>query len=430
MQKLFSSRLAALVCAAFMAPAAYAAETKPSVIIAGKGQVLAYSYSNDKNVVDPAECAKGAGEYFSTAGSRIDFIVAGKTNVLNGLEYDFLVCLDGSPQSAAQIKTTRIRAITPYGTALVGNHMGIESMMPGTHTIMQGTGGFHGAYDAAVDVSDGVTLSADNPISSRIATKLTYQTVRVNGVSAGFSWAPLSHLGSIAPQPHRNALTGEGQYFRNNLILGADFKKEFENGIGLGLGGTWGKTDLHQSGKLKDIQYKPGHVWNISGKADYHGFSLGGGYQDASSLGEFKDLNQANQALSKVALAEAKKKGPATDANAPAPALFQFSGMSTGGQSWNVAAGYEIGDHAFGVGYLNNSRLSNGDEVGAEVYSLTYRYKIAPGLNAFAEINQAHMRTGKNARAFEKVKKDLLGSGTSVGSNTAHVFMVGTSVSF
>lgn len=100
------------------------------------------------------------------------------------------------------------------------------------------------------------------------------------------------------------------------------------------------------------------------------------------------------------------------------------------GRSYNVALGYQLQDHTVGVGFFNNKRKYNGDSVNSDVYSATYKYKVAPGLSLFSEFNHVAMKTGRNAYGFEKIKAEELNSGIAVDNNKANVFMIGTALNF
>ena len=181
------------------------------------------------------------------------------------------------------------------------------------------------------------------------------------------------------------------------------------------------------TGKTKDIQGEDGFInaahntrsWALGGEIEYQDWTLGLEY-----------IDNGRSHVNTTHLDRAKA-----------------------GNVFTVAASKTFDDHKVTVGYYHSTRkmgaikdvagperivLQNAPAPGANlgtskanVYSLTYDYKVAEGLSLFAEANYFNLKTTDNALRYQNsihaINEELE---KGVGSNKGHAFLVGTKINF
>lgn len=415
-----TSALAGLVFASCVSSTPALAETKkPSLKIGGSVAGAMYFFKASQRA---GNGGKGYGTTGRIEDTRINFDVGGSTEALGGLDYGLLIGLSADRGETNTVRETRLKFKGQWGTFSFGNTRGPDNFgVSSAARIMGGLGGlggFDGNLTDVVDVSSGALWSIGLTGAMKDAVKLIYLTPRVEGFQLGFGFTPNGQQDGGNPLNTASNASTKKPFDQSNWTGLLAYKNSFENGVSLGLSlsGVTGKT--------KSIRKKDGTLinaaedsrsWAVGGQLGYAGFELGAQYIDNGK-------SHAN----KTHLVNAK-----------------------GGTAVSVALGYAFGAHKVAAGYYHSDKkLGQVNAAGAaltgapaartdlgkakaNIYSLTYDFKVAPGLGLFAEANYFDMKNKDAAAAFNTAYKTVNTSAPDgVKSNRGHAILIGTKIKF
>ncbi len=303
-----------------------------------------------------------------------------------------------------------------YGTFQVGEMEGAldQGLMDG-RDILGGTGGFNGSLFTFASASTGVMSSYKHASYDKYATKFLYKTPVVHGIQFTFSYTPHSQLlGSRT----RGAGPGSAYYtaMGEQANKGIQVRRNAEGVLSYGFDISGVDINLYAGGAVADpsltdqqLDADPTTVrssksWQLGLIADFGDIQVGAGY-----------LNNGNS-------------------------LTLKNGVETYGNAYNAAISYTLGRHYIAAGYMGSSRRVLGGKARADISSLTYEYKAAPGLTLFAEANYFDTRNtsqyynttvGGEATVNEQyTAKRIHVSNALKKNNKGSVLMVGTSIRF
>lgn len=296
-----------------------------------------------------------------------------------------------------------------YGTFQVGEMEGaIDQTMMDGRDIMGATGGFDGSLFTFATESTGVMASYKQATYDKKATKILYKTPVMNGFQFVFSFAPHSQLlGSKSRGAGDD--TGFNSAMGGNASKAVQLKSGIEGVMSYGFAVSGVDINLYAGAgyanpSLTTLQQAGAHVrpaksWQLGMIMDFGDIQLGAGY-----LNNGKSLTRKNS-------------------------------VETFGDAYNAAISYTLGRHYIAAGHMASSRKVVGGHAKANVSSVTYEYKAAPGLTVFGEVNYFDTRnTGQYYAAMgdttaQKNAKRLHISGLKK-NNRGSVMMVGTSIRF
>ncbi|AIL13577.1 hypothetical protein IM40_08960 [Candidatus Paracaedimonas acanthamoebae] len=373
---------------------------------------------------------KGFGQHLAIEDSRINFDVLGKTDALGGLEYGFLAGMSLDTNETNNIEEARISLKNQYGTIMVGDTRGVDDFMAvGPWKVMGGTGGgIYGNMTSTYQPTSGVRFSGDLVGTPKDATKINYITPRFAGFQAGVTYTPHSaHDGAAKLFSHTNSGRVTQHFFpaqpfdQAQIGVGVNYKNTFQNGLNaqLSFTGLFGHT---KNGKNSTEAYLPSAtainnlVDNIPSKVrntkafalgavvGFKGWQIGGEYINNGKSGEPRALKGSN-------------------------AGHVYSAAI--GYSWNVnsvAAGYSHTARKLGTGF---------SKAKADVYTLTYDHKFAPGLEGFIEGNFAKQKTDakyvnfvNSVKTLSADKDSFKATNDAVGNSNTKGVMIGSRIRF
>ena len=281
MNKFLLGTTALVGASLLVAGGAYAAKPKGKV----KGNIEFTAGGSDQDVEGAAfGGAAGPGSAGPTSGfafrtnSEIAISASGKTDAGMKwkaevqIEADTNVGASDSPTESS-IDETWIRFSGSWGNIRLGNQDGAEDgyLVGGDKAVSKaGDGGIDGNWQDFIDARPANSRLFDEPddnLDSSDATKISYFTPRVGGVSAGVSFTP--DLGA-----HGQATdVDNGDDFNNTWGIGVDFKKKF------------GKVKVLVSGAVhlgenEDETLEDLFTWGIGAHVAYGGWQVAGGYVD------------------------------------------------------------------------------------------------------------------------------------------------------
>ncbi|MBN9412561.1 MAG: porin [Candidatus Paracaedimonas acanthamoebae] len=384
-----------------------------------------------KNKNREANKGKGFGQHLALEDSRINFDVLGSTDLLGGLEYGFLVGVAADTDQSNNVEEARISFKNQYGTVMIGDTRGVDDFMAvGPWKVMGGTGGgIYGNMTSSYQPTSGVRFSGDIHHTPKDATKINYITPRVAGFQIGVTYTPNSaHDGSAKLFSHTNGGRVTQHFFsaqpfdHSQVGVGVNYKNTFQNGLNAqaSFTGLFGHTKFGKRftpGETKvylPSELNPGTVSEQdSGKIrNTKGFALGAmlGFQGWKIAGEYVNNGKSGEPHA--------LKG--NNAGRVYTAAL--------GYSWNVssvAAGYGHTVRKLGTGY---------NKAKADVYTLTYDHKFAPGFEGFIEGNFAKQKTDANYATFIKNVKlandSFKATNDGVGNSNTKALIIGSRVRF
>ncbi|MCP4924294.1 MAG: porin [bacterium] len=419
---LSTSALAGLAFASCVGTPTFAAEAQaPALKISGQAAGAMYFHNAKRNSENGGK--RGPGTVARIEDTRINFDVHGSTEALGGLEYSLLIGLSADRGETNTARETRIKFKGQWGTFSFGNTRGPDNFgVSSAAKVMGGLGGFDGNLTDIVNVSSGVLWStgltgAGSPMKD--AVKAVYLTPRVEGFQLGVGYTPNGQQdGGNVLKTSTNESTGK-IFGQNNVTGLLSYKNSFDNGVSLGLSlsGVTGQTkSIRGSTGTLVNKVQKARSWAVGGQLGYAGWELGAQYIDnGKSHANTTHLNNAK-----------------------------------GGTAVSVGLGYAFGAHKLAAGYYHSDKKLGelnvagaalaplaggvGADLGkarANIYSLTYDFKVAPGLGLFAEANYFNLKNKDAAAAFQNAYKGLNSSALEgVGSNRGHAFLIGTKVKF
>lgn len=369
------------------------------------GQSTFNYFAFNQTVREPNR-GKGGGHHMAVEDARINFEVFGKADGLGGLEYSFLIGLSGDTNLDKSVEENRLKFKGEWGTLLLGNARGVDDFMAvGAYDVMGGTGGFAGNYTHVTNPSNGVITTVDLQGAPKDSTKVTYVTPRVNGFQAGLSFTPhTQHKGEAKLFSHTHTASPTQPFDKNQVGLGLNYKETFGNGVDVKLSGTLlyaGKTmrGAREGSSAAAALQAP--------RARTKSYALGTvlGWKDWKLGGEFIDNGHSQ--------------------------VRQGVNGRDAGKAYSLALGYDYGVDSFAFGWYGSSRnlQSNSLKAKANVWSLTWDRKLAPGLSVYAEGNFFDYKTDTNLRN-EIISANNKFEATEVDNNRGHVIIVGSKIKF
>lgn len=416
----------ALPFAAEQASAAIQGQT-PRLQISGE---LSPQFHVLKNKKREENKGKGFGQHLAIEDSRVNFDVLGKTDALGGLEYGFLAGMGLYTNETNIIEEARITLKNQYGTLMVGDTRPVDDFMAvGPWKVMGGTGGgIYGNMTSTYQPTSGVRFSGDLVGTSKDATKINYITPRFAGFQAGATYTPHSaHDGAAKLFSHTNDGRVTQHFFRaqpfdqSQVSLGVNYKNTFQSGfnVQVSLTGLYGHTKTGRRVQPGDVKAylpdvtavnnlvtdKPSKVRNTKAFAvgalfGFQGWQIGGEYINNGKSGEPRALQG-----------------------------------SDAGRVYSGALGYSWKVHSVAAGYSHTARkLGTGfSKAKADVYTLTYDHKFAPGLEGFVEGNFAKQKTDAK---YVNFVKNVKGTGNfdkandAVGNSNTKAVIIGSRIRF
>lgn len=375
---------------------------------------------------------KGFGQHLALEDSRINFDVLGKTDALGGLEYGFLAGMAIDTDQTNNIEEARVSFKNQYGTVMIGDTRGVDDFMAvGPWKVMGGTGGgIYGNMTSSYQPTSGVRFTGDLFGTPKDATKINYITPRIAGFQVGVTYTPNSaHDGSSKLFSHSKQGRITQHYFnaqphdQSQVGLGVNYKNTFQNGLNVQLAftGLHGHTKSGQrfteqdqvKAYLPDATAVNNLVENTTTRVrNTRSFALGTviGFQNWQVAGEYINNGKSGEPRA--------LKG--------SNAGRVYSGAI--GYSWkinSVAAGYSHTTRKLGTGF---------SKAKADVYTLTYDHKFAPGLEGFVEGNFANQKTDAKYVNFVKNVKEadtsFRSTNDGVGNSHTKIVKIGGRVRF
>lgn len=386
---------------------------------------------NNKN--REANKGKGFGQHLALEDSRINFDVLGNTDALGGLEYGFLVGVAADTDQPNNVEEARISFKNQYGTVMIGDTRGVDDFMAvGPWKVMGGTGGgIYGNMTSTYQPTSGVRFSGDILNTPKDATKINYITPRVAGFQIGVTYTPNSaHDGSAKLFSHTNGGRVTQHFFsaqpfdHSQVGVGVNYKNTFQNGLNAqaSFTGLFGHTKFGKRYAAGDTKaYVPSTtaagnvVTNTTTKVrNTKGFALGAilGFQGWKIAGEYVNNGKSGEPHA--------LKG------------------NNAGRVYSAAIGYSWQVNSIAAGYSHTARkLGTGfSKAKADVYTLTYDHKFAPGFEGFIEGNFAKQKTdARYVNYVTSVKKSadkdsFKATNDGVGNSNTKAVIIGSRVRF
>ncbi|MEN8236068.1 MAG: porin [Pseudomonadota bacterium] len=408
--------------------------TKPALKVSGRATATYHIFSNkDDPSLGGGKGEKGYGSHFAMEDSRLNFDVIGRMDWLGQMFYDWRLGITGdtgvryNSTNHNPIEENRLRIKGEWGTVLFGNAQGVENFMArGAFGVMGATGGFDGNFQTVINRPSGVLLTTDLVGSTKYATKVSYITPRLWGFQLGASYAPNSeHKGQGKDGSAHNRTSTKSSppeaFGLSNWSGAVNFMHEFANGFSVALsatglvshtksaaGSTFNSTNLATANQTAIRERAMSYA--IGGVAEFRGFELGAEWIDNGDSRQVKNLNQLRNLQ-----------------NDPGITIGKFDA----GEAYSFAAGYTYGPDKVAVGYYHSERKYNGIKAEADIYSVTYDRKLAPGLSVFVEYNKLGLNTGKAAVDYDnelKVGNSDFSSGKN--NNDTHAVALGAKFKF
>lgn len=357
MNKLLLGTTALVAASLLMAGPVDAA--KPKVKVGGNIEFTAGGSTQD---VEKAAFggAAGSGSKGPTSGyafrtnSEIAFNASGKTDA--GMKWKAEVQLEadtnvgsGDPPTESSIDETWIRFSGSWGRIDLGSQDGAEDayLIGGDKAVSKaGDGGIDGNWQDFIDARPANGRLFDEPddnLDSSDATKISYFTPRVGGVSVGVSFTPDLDAHGQATD------TDDGDGYLNTWGIGVDFKKKI-SGVKVLVSGA-----VHV-GDAEDETTEDLLTWGVGAVIGYGNWQVAGGYVDNGDSGEAKSNVGDDDAI-----------------------------------GWSVGLGYSQGPVHLGFSYLhsevgdvNGSGAGKDDESDVIVVGATYM--LGGGARVFADI--------------------------------------------
>lgn len=398
--KLLLATIAATISVASFANAAVTTSGAPSLQISGK--LMAYGIGASQNEKTRAVDIGN----FGTKGD-IRFNVEGVSE--GGFKYGGLLILDVRRQKAAGkdfVKNAYVYAShDDIGYVQLGELDGAlkQTMVSGAN-LMGGTGGFDGDMWTVTNLTAGLPGYFD-PISyDQYATKVVLKTPVLGGLQLVFSYTPHSKLYGTLAKTNSGGLKDE---LVAGKTPGAKRQTELAASYGFGLGDV--AVNLYAGGAVATPVLPTGAAYQLNTVktyqlgflVDYASFQFAGGYID----------NQKSM-------------------------LRKYEVGNTGKQ-YNLAVSYTTGPNSVAVGYQGARRSVKGGLAKANVGSLTYERKIAPGLTLFGEANYFQTKTTADYLAgngtggdVSKAADGFIFASNTKKNNSGQVYLMGATLRF
>ncbi len=283
-----------------------------------------------------------------------------------------------------------------YGTLQIGNYLGAyNTMIEDASSILGGNGGFMGGNCFNYYfLPEGLVKEYRQSTDTRVATKVTYYTPRLEGFQLGASYTPRADAYGLDTTNYTNATSSLKPTGQNVIGVGVNFEKEF-SGLTLkaGVAGLSGQA-VDKEGKADDLNNVFSWEWSL--RLTSGPFDIAGGYVDNGTSG----LKKVND--------------PFKDA----------------GKLYDVALSYSIGAAKVAVGtlYTTHTDKDNFNRT-LNAYSLTADYTISKGLVAYIDITKLDGATNETAvKAHNADPKNI--KDQKAGDNSGYIGFVGLTISF
>ncbi len=284
------------------------------------------------------------GYSFTTDESEVAFNAKATSDA--GIDYGLSIEIQTQPNDTQNADEAWVFLAGDFGRVELGDQDGAaDRVFVDGADVMVGRGGFDGPtgrhfnFGAAARTGPGTNVTGDAP-------KAIYFTPRVAGFQAGVSWTPDSGaIGSNITTDSAGSTNSE-----NIVSFGANYSQTFSD-VTVTIAGFGEFGDAEDEAVREDTE-----IFGVGAKVDFAGFSVGGGYVD------FGDTN-------------------ITKANA-------LAGADAGGW-WDVAASYKTGPWAVSAGafFGQNDNTTGNGESEVDIYSISFTYNFAPGLDIKGDYN-------------------------------------------
>jgi hypothetical protein len=295
-----------------------------------------------------------------------------------------------------------------YGTFQVGEMEGaIDQALMDGRDIMGATSGFDGsALFSFVSMSTGVMSSYKHATYDKKATKIFYKTPVMSGFQLAFSFVPHSQLlGSRSRGQASDSLFSEAMGGNKSVQLKSGIEGVLSygfdlSGVDINLYAGAGYANPSLTDQQAGVHVHPAKVWQLGLIIDFGDIQLGAGYLDNGKSLTRKDVSE------------------------------------TFGDAYNAAISYTLGRHYIAAGHMLSSRKVVGGKAKANISSLTYEYKAAPGLTVFSEFDYFDTRnTSQYYNSVPNTSNDQMNAKRVhvIGlkkNNKGGVLMFGTSIRF
>ncbi|PLX29698.1 MAG: hypothetical protein C0582_04000 [Alphaproteobacteria bacterium] len=297
-----------------------------------------------------------------------------------------------------------------YGTFKVGEMEGaLEQTLLDGRDVMGATGGFGGELFTFATPSTGTLTYYQHAAHDKYATKVLYQTPTINGFQFVTSFTPHSQLlGSRKRGADEGNSTSFGDAFNKNEVM---LRRVVEGVVSYGFNTSGVDVNMYLGGAVADPSTKinqnlavnavhPAKSFLAGLLVDFGDVQFGAGYMNNGKSLTRKDLSE------------------------------------TYGDAVNAAISYALGRHYVAAGHMASWRKVEGGKAKANISSVTYEYKAAPGLTLFSEVNYFDTRNTSqyynNAAATPKDRSEnkQLFSGGIRNNNKGAVLLVGTAIRF
>jgi len=365
----------ALVGAALLAAPASAgtvgSKDTMSVSLAGAFWFSVSAYDDDK-------AAGGNGRGYRFAVNESEVHVSASNTADNGIKYGVTIELNaGANDATAADEAYAFLDSDQWGRLELGDQDDATNRMrfgsQNAHKGFGGPAGGLGAYTTLWNGFGGEAAMARADWDTNIVnddTKVTYFSPRIGGFQLGASLTPDTGVVS----GNLNDLDNDGD-FENVISYGANYVGKFDEiGVGISFVGMKG-TDEDTSGSSSTVEDLS--IWNVGGKVDFAGFTLGAHYNDFGESG-------------------------ITTANA--------NNGADAGSTWSVGLGYQAGPWGVSAWYMDheksNATTSPAGATETELTRLGFGagYTVAPGWLLRADL--------------EFYSHDNVSSGAGVGTTT------------
>lgn len=397
----------------------------PNINISGKTNVSMYMFKTYKNINTQEDNKNTKDQKYGLTtrveNSKININAKGSTEAFGGIDYSLLIGLSTDRNQTKTARETTISIENPsYGKISFGNTKGPDSFKKlGASKIMGAMGGFSGNIQEIINVTSGVLWSTGLVGSPGAAVKIVYLSPKIEGFQFALSFTPdTQQHGSGSPQ--ETNINTKTPFDKLNWVGQISYENSFNNGtsIGISLTGVMGNTQDLISKDILFNQVENTASWAIGGQIGYAGWEIAAEY-----------IDNRRSHVNKTHITKGGKAGTAINL-----------GISYSHGPSKVAVGYYHSDKKLGnlttEGSALDNALTEGLDLGkasADIYSLTYDFKIAPGLTIFAEANYFDMKNQKEENiirfqnAYNKLNKKASNGNQD---KKAHVILVGTKYTF
>ena len=240
-----------------------------------------------------------------------------------------------------------------WGQITLGAQDGATDAMPYSGDFsLTATGGYDGGLSAAYDFQSSSNSGPDLTADTGDSAKIIYRSPRFSGVQLQVNYAPDGQQGNSGDSEIGPGTPGNDDFPAGDddvFQIGVNFVDTI-NGVDIGIGGAYSTST---PGEGHDVGEEDTEGVHVGLNIGFSGFTVGGSYGDNFDSG----CDTAD--------------GSSCD----------------GGDFWEVATGYGAGPFTIGVGFFHSERDTGSRTDEVDIFSVTGKYSLAPGLAAYAEYN-------------------------------------------